>query len=114
MELENRLGRPMNELVQKATDRRRRWFGLLYLLVAGIMLVWGTTWLEPYLAVSNGKFLIFWFCCFVVTLMAMLTALLDMWIIRTRARQQRQKAAHQAFEKKSEETKETDSDSPED
>ena len=99
----------MNELVQKASDRRRRWFGLLYLLIAGIMLLWGVTWLDPYLV--GLKFLIYWFTCFVTTLMAMLTALLDMWIIRTRARQQRRKAAHQAFEKKAEMERESKSDS---
>jgi hypothetical protein len=39
--------------------------------------------------------------------MAMLVALLDIWIIRTRARQQRQKAAHQAFKKEAKEKNES-------
>lgn len=97
----------MNELVQKKSDKRRRWFGLLYLLIAGIMLVWGTTWLEPYLSQSSWKFLLYWFACFLITIMAMLVALLDIWIIRTRARQQRQKAAHQAFKKEAKEKNES-------
>ena len=97
----------MKELVQTRSDKKRRWFGLLYLLIAGIMLVWGTTWLESYLSQSNWRFLIYWFVCFLTTLMAMFVAWIDIWIIRTRARQQRQKAVFQAFNKKSEDKGET-------
>ena len=99
----------MNQLVQSNLDKKRRWFGLLYLLIAGIMLVWGTTWLESYLFQSNWRFLTYWFVCFVTTLMAMFVALLDIWIIRTRARQQRQKAVRQTFDKRSEDKEETTS-----
>lgn len=89
-----------NQLVMRKSDKRRRWFGLLYLLVAIIMLVWGLTWLGPYLV--GWKFLLYWFGCFLVTMMAILVALLDMWIIRIRARQQRNKAAHQVFDEAAE------------
>jgi drug/metabolite transporter (DMT)-like permease len=100
----------MKQLLQTRSDRKRRWFGLLYLLIAGIMLVWGTTWLESYLSQSDWSFLIYWFVCFVTTFMAMFVALLDIWIIRTRARQQRQKAVFQAFNKKPEDNGKTASD----
>ncbi|MDA7512542.1 hypothetical protein N9079_00500 [bacterium] len=99
----------MKQLVQTRSDKKRRWFGLLYLLIAGIMLVWGTTWLESYLFQSNWRFLTYWFVCFVTTLMAMFVALLDIWIIHTRARQQRQKAVRQTFNKKPEDKEETTS-----
>ncbi len=87
----------MNELVQNKSDKRRRWFGLLYLLISGILLIWGTTWLEPYLV--GWKFVLYWFVCFLTTIMAMLIAMLDIWIIRIRARQQRRNAANDAFKK---------------
>lgn len=86
----------MDPLIRKAYDKRRRWFGLFYLLVAGIMLIWGTTWLNPYL--EGWKFVIYWLGCFIVTVMAMLIALLDMWIIRIRARQARNSAAKEVFD----------------
>ena len=46
----------MDPIIRKASDKRRRWFGLFYLLVAGIMLIWGTTWLSPYL--KGWKFVV--------------------------------------------------------
>ena len=85
----------MNPIIRKASDKRRRWFGLLYLLVAGILLIWGTTWLSPYL--DGWKFALYWLGCFFMTIMAMLVALLDMWIIRIRARQARNKMAKEVF-----------------
>lgn len=87
----------MNPLIRHKSDRRRRWFGLLYLLIAGIMLLWGVSWLEPYLV--GWKFLVYWLGCFLVTMMAILVALLDMWIIRIRARQQRHAASQGAIKR---------------
>jgi hypothetical protein len=47
---------------------------------------------------EGWKFVIYWLGCFIVTVMAMLIALLDMWIIRIRARQARNSAAKEVFD----------------
>jgi hypothetical protein len=85
----------MADLVQRPSDRRRRWFGLFFLLMAGIMLLWGATWLKPYL--QGLGYLLYWLGCFAFTLLAMLTALLDLWVIRKRATLARQVAARESF-----------------
>lgn len=68
-------------------DARRRWFGLLFLLLAAGMLIWGQTVLKPHL--RGLVFIAYWLGCFAFTGMAMLTALLDLWIVRTRSRRER-------------------------
>ena len=66
-------------------DARRRWFGLFFLFVALGLLIWGETILKPHL---NGLgFILYWLLCFVFTMLAMLTALLDFWIVRHRTRE---------------------------
>ncbi len=76
-------------------DRRRRWFGLFYLIVAIGMVIWGQTLLSAHL---NGlTYLIYWITCFVFTLLAMLTAALDLWVIRLRQRRSENDAAREAL-----------------
>lgn len=76
-------------------DKRRRWFGLFYLLTAIGMLIWGQTVLQPHL---NGlTYVIYWLTCFVMTLLAMLTAMLDIWVIRLRQRKSENEAAKQVL-----------------
>lgn len=78
-----------------AIDARRRWFGLFFLIVAGGMLIWGQTVLRAHL--SGWGFLVYWLTCFVFTLLAILTALLDIWIVRRRSRQARRELFERTF-----------------
>jgi len=64
----------------------RRWFGLLFLALAFGMLVWGQTVLRERL--KGVPFLIYWSVCFVFTLAAIITALLDVRATRKRARRE--------------------------
>ncbi|MBT5705677.1 MAG: hypothetical protein HOI66_05080 [Verrucomicrobia bacterium] len=72
-------------------DKRRRWFGLFYLLMAIGMLVWGQTILKPHL--TGFTFIFYWLACFAMTLLAMITAMLDIWVIRLRQRHSENEAA---------------------
>jgi hypothetical protein len=67
-------------------DARRRWFGLFYLALAAGLLIWGQTVLQPWL--HGVWFLIYWLSCFVLTGLAILTAILDLRATRRRARQE--------------------------
>ena len=60
------------------------------------MLTWGSTWLAPYL--KGATYLFYWLVCFLFTILAMGTALLDMWVIRSRARQERKALAVESFQ----------------
>ena len=70
-----------------AADAWRRWFGMLFLAVAGGMLIWGQTVLRPHL--DGVGFIVYWLVCFLLTLAAIAVALLDIRITRSRARQER-------------------------
>lgn len=78
-----------------AIDARRRWFGLFFLIVAGGMLIWGQTVLRAHL--SGWGFVVYWLACFVFTMLAILTALLDIWIVRRRSRQARRELFERTF-----------------
>ena len=67
-------------------DARRRWFGVFFLIIAAGMLIWGQTYLKPWL--SGLGFVIYWLGCLGFTGLAMLTALLDIWAVRRRTRDQ--------------------------
>ena len=67
-----------------SADARRRWFGLLFLVLAAGMLIWGQTILEPWL--KGVWFLAYWALCFVFTGLAIVTAMLDMRVTRRRTR----------------------------
>jgi hypothetical protein len=69
-------------------DSRRRWFGLLFLLLALGMVVWGQTWLQPHL--RGLGFVVYWLVCLGWTLSALIIALAD---ARATRRQLRQKQA---------------------
>lgn len=66
------------------SDKRRRWWGVIFLFAALAMLVAGETVLEDRL----GKigFIVFWIACFVFTCLALLIAFVDAAIVRRRAR----------------------------
>jgi hypothetical protein len=69
------------------TDARRRQIGVLFLLTAAALLVAGQTFLQADLG-RGLAFLVFWLICFVFTALAIFTALLDLWVVRRRARQE--------------------------
>ena len=66
-------------------DNARRKWGVIFLIMAFALLVLGQTVLREWLGRSLG-FLLYWLSCIGFTLLAILTALLDAWIVRTRAR----------------------------
>jgi membrane protein implicated in regulation of membrane protease activity len=67
-------------------DARRRWFGVFFLMVAAAMLIWGQTVLEPHL--KRMGFVLYWLVCLLFTVLAMVTALLDVRAVRRRTRDQ--------------------------
>ncbi len=68
-------------------DPRRRWFGLFYLILAGGLLVWGLTLLEPVL--RGWLFVGYWFACAMFAVLAFVTAWLDLRALRRHERAQR-------------------------
>lgn len=56
---------------------------MIFLVLAGAMLILGQTLLLPYL--KGPGFILYWLACFILTGMAILTALLDMRATRRRA-----------------------------
>lgn len=73
--------------MQTPEDARRRWFGAMFLTIAGALLIWGQTLLKPYL--EGALFILYWLACFALTGLALLVALLDI-----RATRKRTEAAH--------------------
>ncbi len=69
-----------------AADARRRWFGAFFLIIAVGMLIWGQTVLEPHL--KGVGFLLYWFGCFLVTIFAIVIALLDVRAMRRYSREE--------------------------
>ena len=83
-------------------ERTRRKAMALLIFVAVAMVAAGLTglrsWLEP--REHTGRFILFWFACAWVTLTTLLLALLDMLMIRAKARQAR-KALREDVSKRS-------------
>ena len=73
----------------------RRWFGLVFLGIAFAMLVWGQTVLQP--KPDGVAFILYWLGCFVFTVLAMMTALLDIWLIRRKQRRDRRELVRRTF-----------------
>lgn len=80
--------------VQDARTARRRWCGLLFLILAGGMTIWGLTWLEPRL--RAGAFVVYWLVCAGFVLLAMLVAGIDLLIVIAAARRQRRELFRRA------------------
>lgn len=72
--------------MRSKADIRRRWFGAIFLLVSIGMLVAGQTVLSERL--SPLGFIVFWLACLVCTCLAILVALIDVWVIRSRSREE--------------------------
>ncbi len=77
-------------------DPRRRWFSLLYLILAGGLLVWGLTWLEPVL--RGWLFVGYWFTCAMFAVLALITAWLDLRALRRHERAQRRALLEQSLQ----------------
>jgi len=77
-------------------DFRRRWFGVFFLLIAAGMLIWGQTILKPYL--EGIGFMVYWLGCLAFTGLALVTALLDIWAVRRRTREQQRDLLQRIFE----------------
>ncbi|MGC8988992.1 MAG: hypothetical protein ACP5MD_02615 [Verrucomicrobiia bacterium] len=69
-----------------SVQRRRRWFGVLFLIIAGAMLIWGLTFLKP-LLVGIG-FVVYWLVCLVMTLAAFAVGYADLRAVRREQRRQ--------------------------
>jgi membrane protein implicated in regulation of membrane protease activity len=76
-------------------DARRRWFGAMFLALAGGLLTWGLTILKPVLA--GRVYLVYWLSCFLLTLLAIVIALLDIRAVRRRTRNEQQALLQQTL-----------------
>lgn len=76
-------------------DARRRWFGLFFLFIAIGMLIWGQTVLKAHL--HGLVFVFYWLVCFGFTFLALLTALLDLLIVRHRTRMEQRDLMERTF-----------------
>lgn len=74
--------------MEKNADRARRLVGGFFLAVAALMLAAGETVLSARLRQSPGLTLLYWAVCFVSVFLAILVALLDLWIVRRRSREE--------------------------
>lgn len=72
--------------MSNAADARRRWWGVFFLALAAALLIWGETLLKEYLIQSRIVFILYWFACFASIILAIFTALLDIWATRRRFR----------------------------
>jgi hypothetical protein len=79
-----------------SNDARRRWLGIFFLGIAAGLLIWGQTFFEPYL--KGVAFIAYYGICFLFTMLAVLTAMLDLWIIRTRTRMERRDLLRKTFD----------------
>jgi hypothetical protein len=81
--------------MKTSADERRRWFGMLFLILALGLLIWGQTLLKPHL--RGWWFILYWLICFALTGLAFLVALLDLLIMRHRAREERRRLLRETF-----------------
>lgn len=79
-----------------SADSMRRWLGLLFLALAFGFLVWGQTVFRDRL--KGVAFLLYWFCCFLFTIAAIVVALLDVRATRKRARREHQDLVQRTLE----------------
>lgn len=81
--------------MHRATDARRRWFGLLFLILAAGMTTWGLIFLGEQL--RGLLFVAYWLVCFGCLLLAMAVAVVDFFIMRRRQREERSRLAERAI-----------------
>lgn len=82
-------------------ERTRRTTMAILIVVAVVMVAAGLaglrSWLEP--KEHTGRFILFWFACAWVTLTASLLALLDLLMVRAKAKQLRKALREEALER---------------
>jgi hypothetical protein len=78
------------------SDTRRRWWGTFFLVGSVCLLLWGQTGLKGRL--TGETYLYYWLSCILLTSLAFLVALLDLWIIRRRARARRKELVRKLLE----------------
>ena len=79
-----------------SADALRRWLGLLFLALAFGLLIWGQTVLRD--SLKGVAFLAYWGCCFIFTLAAIITALLDVRATRRKAREEQDNLIRRTLE----------------
>jgi hypothetical protein len=82
--------------VPTSGDTLRRWLGLLFLALAFGMLIWGQIVLRNRL--HGLAFLIYWAGCFLFTLAAIVTAMLDVRATRKRAQNEHNELVRRTLE----------------
>ena len=82
--------------VPTSADLWRRWLGLLFLTLGFGLLVWGQTVLRERLA--GIPFVAYWVFCFLCTIGAIVTALLDIQATRKRFRQEHKRLMQRTLE----------------
>jgi 4-hydroxybenzoate polyprenyltransferase len=75
--------------VLKPEQVQRRWFCLIFLGAAFLMVVLGSTVLSSRL--SGMTFLLYWFVCLFLTIFAMIAALIDVMAIRRSAMEEQKR-----------------------
>ncbi len=83
--------------MQDSVQCRVRRVGAISLGAALVVLLVGLTVLEPRL--RGWLFVGYWLACFLLAGVAMLAALLDLWLVRRRARAARRELARQVFQR---------------
>lgn len=76
---------------------RRRWFGWLYLISSGGLLLWGLTWLQPVL--RGWLFIGYWLTCLILVLLALGTAWRDWRDVHQQLRAERRRLLEQSRHK---------------
>lgn len=79
-----------------SADALRRWLGLLFLALAFGLLIWGQTVLRD--SLKGVAFLAYWGCCFLLTMAAIVTALLDVRATRRKAREEQDELLRRTIE----------------
>jgi len=74
--------------VQGTVQARRRWFGLLFLLLAAVMLIWGLTLLRPWLV--GLRFVMYWMACIALASAAFVVGCADLLAVRRAQRREMQ------------------------
>jgi hypothetical protein len=73
----------------------RRWLGMAFLAVAFGMLIWGQTVLKARL--DGLGYIVYWLACFLFTILALMTALVDIWCVRRKQRLERRALIKNTF-----------------
>jgi len=81
--------------VPETSEQRLRWLGILFLAIAAGLLIWGQTVFREHL--TGLAYVAHYAICLLFTVMAICTALIDLWVIRHRTRTQRRKLIQRAL-----------------